>query len=72
MSPLAHQNSIYQITGLSGKKNKASAEDTLEPTMSNIDEKFENLNTKMDSLGMAAEDYRGLLLMKLNVKDTKN
>lgn len=37
--------------------------------MSHIEEKFENLNTKMDSLGVAAEDYRGLLLMKLTVSD---
>lgn len=72
MSPLANQNSIYQITGQSAKKNKVNGDDTLEHTMSHIDEKFENLNNKIDSLGMAAEDYRGLLLMKLTVNDNRN
>ncbi len=64
LSPLGHQNSIYQNTNQSNHiiNHNISAENTLEPPAP-VDEK-ENLSIdKIDSLGMAAEDYRGLLQM---------
>jgi hypothetical protein len=53
------------------KNNNNSGENTLEPslTVANHEEKQENIDNKINSLGMAAEDYRGLLQINLDATD---
>ena len=69
LSPLNHQISIYEETDKSQRRimNNVSAENTLEPPIT-VEDKHDPTD-KIDSLGVAAEDYRGLLMMQLRVND---